>query len=61
MQRTTILVVLLGLAGNTFAAQMDHAHAGHAHAGHADHATRAPIGVMGEHLHPKGDCMSPVG
>lgn len=37
-----------------------HAHGLHvhdAHRPHSGHATSAPIGVMGDHLHPQGDWM----
>jgi len=58
MKRIFTLTALLCLAPGGFAAQDQHSHTDHAaHAGHVGHGTQAPIGVMGDHLHPKGDWM----
>jgi len=52
MKQPAMLVALLALTDTLFA---EHAH--DTHTGHAGHATSAPIGVMGDHLHPQGDWM----
>ena len=52
MKHTAMLVAVLALAGRAYASDPHHDHAGH-----AAHATPAPVGVMGDHLHPKGDWM----
>ena len=52
MKQPAMLVALLALADNAYAV-----HRHDTHTGHAGHATPAPIGVMGDHLHPQGDWM----
>jgi hypothetical protein len=47
-----MLLALLVLAHNVYAA-----HTHDARAAHVGHATAVPIGVMGDHLHPQGDWM----
>jgi len=55
MKYVQILAALFGIVSSASATEMNHSHAGHVD--HAAHATGGPIGVMGEHLHPKGDWM----
>lgn len=52
MKKSAMIIALLALADN---AHSEHIH--NAHNGHAGHDTPAPIGVMGDHLHPQGDWM----
>lgn len=52
MKHTAMLVGVFALAGKAYAVDPHHDHEAH-----AAHATPAPVGVMGDHLHPKGDWM----
>jgi hypothetical protein len=52
MKQLATFLALIAPAASAFAA-----HTHDASADHAGHATPAPIGVMGDHLHPRGDWM----
>lgn len=55
MRHSVYLFITAWLLSGNAVGQDEHAHADHA--GHVGHGTQSPIGMMGDHLHPKGDWM----